>query len=639
MKGFMKIGATLLLFTFLFGCSALAKKQSKTSSIELKINDKTDATPEVLSIIKNLGKTKTKEIIFEKGVYHFYPDKALEKFCYMSNHDDLMVKTAFPLLNLDNVTINGNGSTFIFHGVMIPFLIEESSNIQINNVTIDWAMPFHSEGEIIANNKKEHSFDLKISNEYPYEIRNEQLYFIKEYYEHNLGESILYDKERYAVAYNTEAYTPITLWDYSAVTRNRDQVKYKYEVDSRAPEQSRIGRQFRIRAEEIKPGIVRIYNHGKKLPEVGKILIAKGLHGENRIAPAFRLLDVENFKAKNVTVHHAGGMGLIAQNCKDIELNRFEVSPSNGRMVSTTADATHFVGCAGKVELIDCVFQNQLDDATNVHGTYQKVVDVLDDHRLGVRMGHFQQLNFDLAKPGDQVGVVRLADSFHAYHELTVVSTEKLNDRYHIITFKEKVPSKIKAGDLLENLTAYPSLTVRGCNISNNRARGLLLSTPKKVVIENNYFHTEMSAILIPVESGHWYESGSVSDLVIRNNVFQDCNFGGLDHSVIRFVTDDDNQNIAFKNIVIEDNTINTFDHLVFEISNTQNLVVKGNKINKSNTFSPLFKGNPIIQVKSSENIVFDGNEIKNIEGRVFEIDDLTKKNSPNLFKNTDLIE
>lgn len=96
---------------------------------------------------------------------------------------------------------------------------------------------------------------------------------------------------------------------------------------------------------------------------------------------------------------------------------------------------------------------------------------------------------------------MRLDDSFFPYGNLTIKSIEKINSRYHIITFNEKVPAKLKAGDLIENLSAYPELLIQNCNISRNRARGLLLSTLKKTVIESNYFHTEKEALLIPVES------------------------------------------------------------------------------------------------------------------------------------------
>ncbi|WP_222844080.1 right-handed parallel beta-helix repeat-containing protein [Saccharicrinis aurantiacus] len=600
----------------------------KTITFTNKIAD--DATPAVLKFILDNGIENISEIKFEKGIYHFYSDKALEQFVYMSNHDDVLVRTAFPLKNANNLTVDANNATFIFHGRMIPFLVEESEEVMIKNVTVDWEVPFHSEGLVVARNEKNKTFDLKISENFPYVIRDKQLVFIKDGYEHTVGEGILYNPERSAIAYNTEAYTPLWAFKRTAYENGTNLIKHKYEIDPRDPIYHHKLFEYCLEVEPLKPGLVRIHNHGKLMPNVGMIFACKGEHGKNRIAPAFRVTHTKNFNALNVTVHHAGGMGLIAENSHNLCLDNFNVTPSNGRMVSTTADATHFVGCSGKVILKNCTFQNQLDDASNIHGTYQKVVDVLDDYTLGVRMGHFQQLGFVIAQAQDTIGLVRLSESFFPYKKLTVKKLEQLNKRYQIITFNEKLPKQIKAGDLIENLQGYPELLVQNCVITNNRARGLLISTPKKAVIENNIFSTEMSAILVPVESGHWYESGSATDLTIRNNEFKDCSFSGYDQAVISFVTDDDNQNIAFKNIEISNNTFNTFDNLILDISNTDGFKFSGNKISTSGTWPKINPQNPAIRIKTSKNIVFEENEYRGTADNILETD---KQSSPIKFK------
>jgi hypothetical protein len=509
---------------------------------------------------------------------------------------------------------------------MIPFIIDNSEKFKIKNLSIDWAMPFHSEALVVANDQEENSFDLKITKEYPYEIRNDQLVFVKEYYEHNLGQAILYNPERKAIAYDTESHTPLTLYKNSVSSEYLSEIKYKYEEDPRDPQHSRMGKENRLRVKEIEPGRVRVYNHNKKLPGVGLILVSKGEQNQNRLAPAFHIVNTYGFTANNINVHHAGGMGLIAENSADLILDSFNVTPSNGRMVSTTADATHFVGCRGKVELKNCTFQNQLDDASNVHGTYQKIVKKIDQFTIGVRIGHYQQLGFTIGKPGDKIGFVRLANSFFAFEENEIEKVTFINGRYHLVKFKKPLTDNIKTGDLIENLDAYPELLVENCNISNNRARGLLLSTPKRTVIRNNFFHTEMEALLIPVESNHWYESGSVTDLTIVNNKFKNCNHSGFNRGVIRFVTDDDNKNIAFHGIKILDNEFVQFDNLILEINNTRNLLFKGNIISHSEKFPKLFPQNPAFSVTASEKIEFKNNKYSGNADKILETTDVKDK-------------
>ncbi|SDX24337.1 Right handed beta helix region [Lutibacter oricola] len=622
---FNYIAFAIVAVSVLSSCSKEATKQGENVVFSLNIAE--DATPEVLSRVLKAQEKPISEIKFEKGTYHFYPDKGLESFEFISNHCDVMVKTAFPLRGFKNITIDGQGSTFIFHGVMIPFLIDKSSNVTVKNLSIDWHEAFHSEGLIVANDKKNKTFDMQISDEYPYDIRNGQIYFVKEYYEHSLGQSILYDPERKAISFDTESYTNITTVANTSIKNNTNKIQYKYEVDTREPRIRQVGRESKIRVEQLKPGLVRVFGHTKKMPPVGHILTMKGGQGFNRVAPAFRVTHTTGFNGTNVNIHHAGGMGIIAENSADLILDNFNVTPSKGRMVSTTADATHFVGCRGKVVLKNCTFQNQLDDASNIHGTYQKIVDVLDEYRVGVRMGHEQQQGFVVGQSGDNLGLVRLSDSFFPYNKLTIKSIQYLNSRYQIITFNEKLPKEVQPGDLVENLDGYPDLLIQNCNISNNRARGLLISNPVNTVIENNFFSTEMEALLIPVESGHWYESGNATNVVIRNNTFQDCQHSGFDRGVIRFDTDDDNENTAFKNIEITGNTFNQFDNLIIEITNADGVKIEGNKITNSGTFPQLHAKNPAFRILHSKNVTFDKNNYLGKASKVLEAD----KSMPNI--------
>ncbi len=581
------------------------------TSINVSLDVADDATFAVIGILNEAQAAKVNTISFEKATYHFYPDKAKEKYCYISNHNDVIARIAFDIEKFDNLTIEGNGSTFIFHGRMIPFLVNESRDITVKNLTIDFAEPFHSEATVIAQNPETKSIDVAISDEYPYEIRNNQLIFTRSHYDHNLGQSMIYDSKRVAPIYQTENYA---MWNLKKTNVSVGcDFTYKYKSDKNDDYKRAQGQEAALKAEQLSKGVVRVFGISKQMPPVGSILVTKGDQGSNRFAPAFKMNDVDGVYAENVTVHHAGGMAFLFENCADVDLYKCNVVPSHGRMISSTADATHFVGCRGKVSLRDCVFQSQLDDAMNVHGTYQEIMDVIDTHTLGLRMGHYQQLGFTIAKKGDKVGVVRLSDSFHAFHTLTVESIEFINGRYQTITFNEELPEDIKVGDLLENITAYPEILVENCDISRNRARGLLISSPVKTTIRNNFFSTEMEALLLPVESGSWFESGNATNVTIEGNTFQDCNFSGFNRGVIRFETDDKTGNIAFGNIKITGNTFNHFDNWILELANIDGLEFSGNTINHSETFPQQFPAQSVVTIEHCKNINFNNNKYNGV--------------------------
>ncbi len=571
-----------------------------------------DATLPVLTEVLKLKTSGINRMVFEKGVYHFYPEKAWEVYRYISNHDNQLIRTPFPLIGINELTIDGQGSTFIFHGVMIPFLVDGSSNISIKNLSVDWATPFHSEATIIANNPAENTYDIKISEKYPYEIRNGNLIFLKEYFEHTVGQMYIFDPETKGVAYNTQQYS--TWWVINQpVTEKVGRIEYKYDYsdDRYDPNFSTVGQELKSRFRQLEPGIVRVYNHTSGLPPVGMVMVMKGAKGVNRVAPAFHVTQTNGFIGENVNVYHAGGMGIIAENSSDITLNNFNVVPSKGRLVSATADATHFVGCRGKLHFNHCSFTNQLDDGTNIHGAYQEVVDVLNENSLGVRIGHFQQQGFLIGEPGDTIGIINKEKSIFPFVKLTLKSLRQMNGGYMLITFNEKLPGIVNPGDLLENQTAYPEVLIENCNFSKNRAHGVLLASTKKTVVRNNFFHTDMDAILLPAHMGHWYESGHACNVLIENNVFQDCSYGGGNGGVIQIHAGGEFDEHPIKNISISNNTFKQFDNLILDVRNVEGLVFKENEIVHSGNFPQLHPENPAFRIQKCEEVVFEKNNCK----------------------------
>lgn len=37
-----------------------------------------------------------------------------------------------------NIAIDGQGSTFIFHGDIVPFNLEDATNFMLRNFSVDW---------------------------------------------------------------------------------------------------------------------------------------------------------------------------------------------------------------------------------------------------------------------------------------------------------------------------------------------------------------------------------------------------------------------------------------------------------------------------------------------------------------------
>ncbi|MCS3024564.1 hypothetical protein NXW75_13210 [Bacteroides xylanisolvens] len=353
---------------------------------------------------------------------------------------------------------------------------------------------------------------------------------------------------------------------------------------------------------ELPNGNLRIYEKQKYYPPIGSLLSSKGDREKDRYAPAFDFKECQNITLNNVTVHHALGMAYLFERSENIKITDCKVvlPPNSNRVISSTADATHFANCKGDILIEGCTFENMLDDGTNVHGTYVEINKIIDSKTIRVALKHFEQTGFKFAAPGDEVWFIKHPSPARAETN-TVSNVKVLNETYMDLTFENAIPSDLKKGDVVENKTWNPTFTVRGCTIRNHRARNLIIKTPLKTVIENNNLSSMMSAILFRGETFFWFESGAVNDVTIRNNKFKNYADCGKPHAAIyitpRLGKDFDQTECYDKNIKIINNEIDGFNPRVVWADRAENLVIKGNRINLNNEEKAPFPDAPVFQV------------------------------------------
>ena len=97
-------------------------------------NDITLCVQEALHALKNNPGSTLK---LGGGEYHFYNKFAFEKDYYISNNTYGTKKIIFPLIDMKDITIDGEGADLMFHGDVIPFVIDNSENVILKNFKID----------------------------------------------------------------------------------------------------------------------------------------------------------------------------------------------------------------------------------------------------------------------------------------------------------------------------------------------------------------------------------------------------------------------------------------------------------------------------------------------------------------------
>ena len=295
---------------------------------------------------------------------------------------------------------------------------------------------------------------------------------------------------------------------------------------------------------------------------------------------------------------------------ENITLRNFNVclkGDDDLRYFTTQADATHFSGCKGRILSTGGLYEGMMDDAINVHGTYLKVMRKIDERSVIGEYMHPQAFGFRWGEPGDSVqfissktmdnfGTSMVIESIVPYDRNSVAGAKQF-----IISFTEPLSEDLdlSCGSYgMENLTWTPEILFAGNIVRNNRARGALFSTPRKVVAERNIFdHTSGTAILLCGDCNGWFETGACRDVVIRNNKFVNAltNMFQFTNAVISIypeIPDLKNQKGYFHSgVTIYDNEFDTFDIPLLYAKSVSGLTFMNNRV-RHNTSYPAFHWN-----------------------------------------------
>lgn len=550
-----------------------------------------NASPFTAILSKQLAqRDQNKPVVVKlsKGQYHFYGEGATERTYFVSNHDQVNPKQmAFALENLKNVIIDGQGSELIFHNRMLPIALVNCDNVTLRNFSIDYEPPHLRQLTVEEIDKEHNRLICDIYPEGNYTIENGK---------------ILLTGPDYKLA-------PIAVMPFDSTG------KLSYRRGDLDFSQATV--------EEISPNKLIVSNFQTSESSIGDRYVLRSYYRPN--AGIF-ISKSKNTTIENVQVHYAEGMALLAQLSENIHLNGFAVCLKEGdkRVYTTQADATHFSGCKGVILSENGLYEGMADDAINVHGTYLKMVKIIDSKTVVGRYMHGQSWGFTWGEPGDTVQLVNspvmeVAQSFNRVKSIKPIGTATDDGAKEFeIEFELDMPQSITVESSIgiENLTWTPEVTFRNNIVRHNRARGALFSTPKRVVCEDNLFdHTHGSAILLCGDCNGWYETGACREVIIRNNKFINAltAYYQFTNAVISIYPEIPNlkeqKQYFHSGILIEGNTFEMFDKPILYAKSVDGVVFRNNTITYNTQYEPFHWNNHTFLLEHVKNILIENNK------------------------------
>lgn len=506
---------------------------------------------------KRCQENKTDKIVFPKGIYPVscatgdqdFEDIMTEKIPQRTLLDHTNILMA--LDGLKNITIDGQGSTLMFNGMVQPFDFNNCKNITILNLNIDWKRPLFSEG--VVRLVKQNMLEVEIFPEYPMKGREPILSF--------------------------QTFSPETghltgVCPFSNITS----------------------------CEIVGSQLVRFSSADARLVKAGEIIVIRHMYNYK---PGIRLFDCENVRVENFTIFSLPGMGVYGTRTKNISLKRYNVKPKGSRIMSGNVDATHFVSCTGTIEIDSCYFQGMGDDATNVHSYYYTIGEKLNDHSLRVFVSHSYDPGFkyrEFPDVGDKIEFIRKS-TLYGYN-YAIIKSLNYNDstRETTIGFDRPLPKDFSMNDLLANLSKQAKLKFTNNVVKDIRGRGILIQTSGVLVEYNSFEYCTGQGIHVDT-AYPWMESNGTRNVVIRNNNFINCGYGVTGYAdalAVCVETETDSPKAGIhKNLTIENNYVVGHTKPAFYLSCVDGALIKNNRIISKSTAA---------RVEYGLNIEFTGN-------------------------------
>ena len=531
---------------------------------------------------------------FPKGEYQIYPDHAQKRELYISNtlsrnNGDRgtykMKNIGILLENMENVTLEGNQSSLIFHGKMMMFSTIGCKNIRIQNFDTDFQVP--SVVSVTAEKVEGNTAILYVPECYNYSVS---------------GTTVTWSSD-------VSPYTGQAYWSYT------NNVGHVQGFDMTTATLTTSGDKFfnNVQSMEKLDGhrLKVTYNSAPSF----KAGYGQQMRRTTRDHSAAFFWESDGVTMQHVELHFLHAFGVVGQLSKNITLDdvNFRNYEGSGRTGVGSADFVQMSGCGGTIRIVNSTFEDPQDDPINIHGTFLQVTERISDNKFKVHYQHHETSGFPNYYVGDEVefvskGTLLPIDGAKAKvtgvvgpdgHGGTMVAgngdkadASKTDLDTIIVTLDTNMPSSVSTNAAaLENVTYTPSVEIENNVFREMPVRGILVTTRKPVVIRNNEFdNVAGAAVYISDDVNSWYESGHDEDVLIEGNVFRRCGVNQSSYSA--FIQFDPTNNGAaepvHKNVRIKDNT--------FYFTNGT-----GNIINAKSVNGLTFTGNKVLRFSVNE--------------------------------------
>jgi hypothetical protein len=414
-----------------------------------------DATAAVQKAMATLGKRNAR-LVFPAGKYSFAASDAV----------------LMDFRGYEGLEIFGNGAELSFAGATQPLRLTDCKDLEVHDITVDWARPPFSQGIVRAVGDR--SVTVAVDPSYPVDGS---------------------ERVQALLGFESHGKSPITsgvnVYDPGAV-----QLKGTQTLEIALAERASF--------------------------KVGDSLVL--LHPASDTA-ALRLEGCEQILLETVIFHTAPGAAVVLSGCRDITLNTVRVipHPGSGRLISSCGDGIEILDCTGTASVQHALIQGTAGAGMRVQQTYWRVSQVTDPQSALLASTDGKPVpEWLLPQQGTYMQISEAA-TLKLLGEIAVTKAEAAPGGMRL-SFSETLSPAIGKGTLFcLSATNQLQLKMDDCKFRGGPYTGLIAQSRARIG-NSNFSGYAGPAILLAPDLEHM-RGPVVENVHISDCNFSDCNF------------------------------------------------------------------------------------------------------------------
>ena len=437
--------------------------------------------------------------------YDFYLEDVVisdnkEYFSRTTVSEDGIHRVAFLLKDLKNVVLDFGGATLVFHGRIVPFVLDGCENVILKNFKVDYDRPFYTQARVLECDSQH--MKIRIDDGFDYRVEDGYLYAVSDTWEKRLNQNdcLLWLFDRTGVK---EYGIILALFGPETFPSDNPPMPIGQIFVEEEDENLILKGEFPDNWD---------YNNGNN-----SLIFTHEVRDKNAIT----LVGCKDIYIENFILIHGASFAIMAMRTANVYIDNFSMYmdyEGNKRLVTSNADAIHFCNCSGKFVLKNSYMDGLLDDTVNIHSNYLVVKEVRGKQLVLESKAVGLDIHCKFFVDGDRGAIYRQrTQELKGYY--TVLKTEIDEEKKLYLYEFDREMEGVEAGDVIENMSSQPEILLENCVFG--RFRGTMrLQSRSKTVVRNCEFRNQDASIIFTGDTTYWFESGPVNDFTVENCKF-----------------------------------------------------------------------------------------------------------------------